>query len=428
MKSVTAQDVQHQPAQRHRSLQDKGPALKSWTQGLAWVFAVWACSRALLTVVGVLAREWIGPQNNVGNVYEFFGIGTGHQWLDIWGAWDTRWYYDIAENGYSATMSADGYANYAFFPLYPWLTRITADLVGDTYVAGLIVSNLAILLGATVFFRLLELERNTAAARRGVLFLFLFPTSYIFSCMMTESLFLSLTITSWYFARRRVWWLACACAGLTSMTRSFGVLLGPVLLWEYLRQRQYRLKAFNVFEMIFSVLRCLDLRVLWFALIPAGLAVFMWVCWQTTDNPLAFVDIQSAWRGDQRYSNPLSMILWGLSRIGAYQDNRLSAVYSYGIVFGLLTGAATFAMVVYGRRRIDPALTTWSLVTVLLYFCTGTVALPSMPRYMVTIFPQYMVFALHRFNRLSLLATMVFLILIQAITMSLWTNAFGFAI
>ena len=291
MQSVPTHDRQSQPVQRYRPLQNKGPVLASWIRGVTWVLAVWACSRLLLTVVGVLARQWIGQADTLGNVQARFGIGTGYQWLDIWGAWDTRWYHGIAETGYLVARSTDGlaggYANYAFFPLYPWLTRITAALVGHTYIAGLIVSNVAILLGATVFFRLLELERNTATARRGVLYLFLFPTSYIFSCMMTESLFLSLTIASWYFARRGIWSLACALAGLSAMTRSFGVLLGPFLLWEYLRQRQYRLKAFNLFELIFSFLRCLDWRVLWFSLIPAGLAVFMYVCWQTTGNPLA---------------------------------------------------------------------------------------------------------------------------------------------
>ena len=286
---------------------------------------------------------------------------------------------------------------------------------------------MAILFGAIIFFRLLELEKNTTIARRGVLFLFLFPTSYIFSCMMTESLFLSLTIASWYFARRGVWPLSCALAGLSAMTRSFGVLLGPFLFWEYLRQRQHRLKMSNLFEMILSMLRSLDIRILWFALIPAGLAVFMWVCWQVTGNPLAFIEIQDAWRGDQKYSDPLSVILWGFSRVGIYSDAK-QAIWAYGRVFGVFTAITTSAIVIYGRRRIDPALMAWSLTTILLYFCTGPVALGSMQRYMVTIFPQYMVLAQYRFSKTSLLITVVSLMLIQITTMSLWTNGFDFVL
>ena len=187
MKPVTASGVHDQNVSRYRPLQNKGPVMKSWTRGAAWVLAVWSCSRVLLTMVGVLVRQWTGHHND-------FGLDPGYQWLDIWGEWDTGWYLNVAESGYSAARSADGlaggYANYAFFPLYPWLTRITADLVGiPTYIAGLVVSNVAILLGAVVLYRLLELERSTATARRGVLFLFLFPTSYVLSCMMTESLF-----------------------------------------------------------------------------------------------------------------------------------------------------------------------------------------------------------------------------------------------
>ncbi len=405
----------------YQALQDKGSVVESWKRGAVWVFTVWACSRAGLTVVGVLAREWLGQRNSVGNVQQFFGIGTGYQWLDIWGAWDTRWYYQIAETGYAPEGDAVGYANYAFFPLYPWITRVTAELVGNTYLAGIIVSNLAILLGAIVFFRLLELEKNRTVARRGVLFLFLFPTSYVFSCMMTESLFICLTISSWYFARRGSWHLACGLAGLSAMTRSFGVLLGPFLFWEYLQQRQWRLKTFNLFQILFSIVRSLDLKVLWFALIPSGLAVFMWVCWQVTGNPLAFIQIQDAWAGGATGVNPFTLIVRTLGTAGL-------TVGAFGRLMGVLTLMTTAAVIIIGRRKVNPALVLWSLVTIFLYMSSHNNAYFSMMRYLVVVFPLYMILASYKLPRSSLLITVIGLALLQAVSMAFWTNGFQWAI
>ena len=420
-----------QVARRYRHLEGRGPVLESWRRGAVWVLVVWVCSRSLLTMVGVLAREWIGQQAGVGNVQASFGIGTGYQWLDIWGAWDTVWYHGIAEAGYATARAANGhgsgFANYAFFPLYPWLTRIIAGGGGvSTYVAGLIVSNLAILLGALVFFRLLELERNRATARRGVLFLFLFPTSYVFSCMMTEGLFISLTISSWFFARRGLWFVACTLAGLSAMTRSFGILLGPFLFWEYLRQRQYRLKAFNPLALIASLVRCLDVRVLWFALVPAGLGVFAWVCWQLTGNPLAFAEAQNAWTGGQRWIDPFSWMLRPF--LGINTDNLFYTVRSFGGLFDLLVVITTASLVVIGRRRINVCLVIYSLMIVLLYTLTNVIANNSMARYMVAIFPLYMILASYKLRKPFFLTVVVGLGLIQAVTMALWTNALLWAV
>lgn len=50
---------------------------------------------------------------------------TTNRLLDIWGRWDTGWYFTILQNGYQVT--GDGTApqpQFAFFPLYPHLIKL----------------------------------------------------------------------------------------------------------------------------------------------------------------------------------------------------------------------------------------------------------------------------------------------------------------
>ncbi len=105
-------------------------AADGWLPAMVWVASVWLATRVALTVVGVLAREWIGPLPTIGNVQMHFGVGTGQAWLDIWGAWDARWYHHVAEVGYQAGQDSDGQANYAFFSPVPLACKVRRGTPG----------------------------------------------------------------------------------------------------------------------------------------------------------------------------------------------------------------------------------------------------------------------------------------------------------
>lgn len=213
------------------------------------------------------------------------------------------------------------------------------------------------------------------------------------------------------------------------MTRSFGVLLGPFLFWEYLRQRQYRLKAFNLFEIIASIIRCLDVRVLWFALIPAGLGIFAWVCWQLTGNAFAFIDAADAWAhfaDGAKLIDPFSLTVQLVSRIELGSLD--STVRSFGGIFDLLVVAATASVIIIGKRRANISLVVYSFLIISLYVLTNVQMNNSLARYMLPIFPLYMILASYRFTRRSILILVILLGLIQAGTWSLWTNAYEWAV
>ena len=152
--------------------------------------------------------------------------------LDVFGSrWDTGFYLNIAEEGYR--YEGVRLPSVAFFPLLPLLIRAVTSLAGDPLIAGLIVTNIA-LLGATMFFyRLVDDEWGASVADRAVWYLLIFPTAFFGSAIYTESLFLLFTIGSLYAARKGYWESAAMLGIGAALTRLVGILVAPMLLVEW---------------------------------------------------------------------------------------------------------------------------------------------------------------------------------------------------
>src|SRR5258708_7207520 len=131
-----------------------------------------------------------------------------------WYRWDSGLYTAIASNGYDAAWRT------AFFPLFPLLERAGAVLTHDPFIAGLIISNLAGLGVLVILYRLVQEDFDAQRAFRTVLYLSVFPTAFFFAAAYNESLFLVLTLLSFYHMRRGNWWLAGVFGVLASFARS----------------------------------------------------------------------------------------------------------------------------------------------------------------------------------------------------------------
>ena len=69
--------------------------------------------------------------------------------------------------------------------------------------------------------------------------LVLFPGSFVFSGVMTESTYLLLTAAAFYFAHRNRFVAAGVAAALAATSRSLGILLVACLLFEQLFPSRY---------------------------------------------------------------------------------------------------------------------------------------------------------------------------------------------
>ena len=172
------------------------------------------------------------------------------------GRWDSVWFMAIADGGYG------GGAREAFFPLYPLLVRIVGAPLGSALVGGALVSTALLGVALVLLHRLVALDHDRAVARNAVLVTALFPMSFFFSAVYSESLFLALSIGAVYAARRERWAWAGALGLLAATTRSAGVLLLVPLAMIYL---------WDVGRPSLRTMRPLRRDALWLALVPLGL-------------------------------------------------------------------------------------------------------------------------------------------------------------
>ena len=135
-------------------------------------------------------------------------------------------YINIAATGYYGT-------DLAFFPLYPALIALLGQLTGNHLVAGLLISNAALFFGLLFFYKLVEHQHNRHVAQRAVFYISIFPTAIFLSAVYTESLFLALTVASFYYIREHKWLLAGCWGFLAALTRVEGVLLAAPLAIEW---------------------------------------------------------------------------------------------------------------------------------------------------------------------------------------------------
>jgi hypothetical protein len=266
---------------------------------------------------------------------------------------------------------------------------------GGPFIGGLVVSNVAFLVACVFLYRLVGLDTDASTARRAVRYLFAAPASFLFSAMLTESTFLALSVMCFYFARTRRWGAVGVVGFLLALSRAPGVLVVIPLLWMYGRQRGFSLRRARP-------------DVLWLALFPAGLLVFMAVNEVVTGDALAFAHIQvTAW--GHRLQNPLSSLWRNLSGENSFW--RFNAWYLLGVL----------ALTVAFLRRLGTHYVLFVLIVVLPPMSYGVWY--SMVRYTAVLFPLCIVAARVTGGRPRLdLAVTIALVLLQGFLMSQWAN------
>ena len=321
--------------------------------------------------------------------------------------WDAVWYLTIAHDGYG---TASNHPQAAFYPLYPLLMRVLGWLVGSPLLAGILVS-LACFMGALVLLhRLTALELGERDARGAVLLVAFFPTALFFSAVYSESLFLLVSVGAFLAARRGRWALAGLLGGLAALTRNSGVLLLVPLLVLFLygpRADRIATTPLPAARGVWARLRPrhpLAPQLLWLALVPAGLALWLAWCWIALDNPFAPYEAQALWL---RHLEPLGALVRGLEAawLGLRQLVHGSPEPRYFTENGgdpfevagqslMLLGFLAFALLALAGvlRRLPFAYGAYAGVALLMTLSYPVDAQPliSLPRYLVVLFPLQM--------------------------------------
>lgn len=181
------------------------------------------------------------------------GSGLGAILAQWWFEYDSYHYINIATNGYQSTGEDQNLI--VFYPLYPFLIKLFHFIIpdyfvaitdtytanADYYIAGVVVSNLFLLIGLYYLIRLVELEwKDSELASSAAKYLLLFPVSFFFSIIYTESVFVTFCILSFYSMRKSRWLMAGLFGMLAALTRNQGVLLAIPILIEMAVQQDWR--------------------------------------------------------------------------------------------------------------------------------------------------------------------------------------------
>lgn len=318
-------------------------------------------------------------------------IHSSEVWLQIWGSWDTGYFLATARHGYVVG------GELCRFPLYPLAIKAVAFFVGNFFVAALIVSNLALILCCVLIYRLVALEGPGPEARNACKYLLLFPSSCILSGAFSESLFLAVMLGSFYYARKRVWLLAGLLGMCAALTRSIGCLVFLPLLYEYMRSREFCLRAIRP-------------DVLWLLLVPAGTLLFFSYLYVLTGNFFAYADSATREHFHVSFHNPFAIVhrLWFSFR---YQ----SPDYFFNAALTILSVVGLTVFI----RKIG--VTYWLLAMLLIFVpLMSTSWIVVMSRYLSVVFPLFLLAAkLAERPWLDEVMTIAFGI-IQGFVMAMW--------
>jgi hypothetical protein len=320
-------------------------------------------------------------------VLEITGLPS---WIWGFGNFDGVHYLKVAQDGYVSLSSP------AFFPLYPlairFLTSInflipknifldTAIYVDPAYFYNaMIISNFALLASLVYFYKLVRLDFSKKIAKKSVILLLLFPTSYYFGSIYNESLFILFVLASLYYLRTKRHILAGILAAFASATRVQGLLLSLVFIVEFINNIKSGKKRIEKQQLIKSVIGII--------IAPLGLIAYMIHLKYNYQDPLYFLTVQPLF-GAERSSHPfilLPQVIYRYFKIFLSVD-MFSLLYLNAFIEFVFAMATIIILLVWIKKI---RFSYWLFIFCALILPTLTGTFLSMPRFalmVVLIFP-----------------------------------------
>lgn len=349
-------------------------------RGVAYCAAVFIVVRLAIMVVGYVGTAVLPERGQVsvpGREDRPYVAGP-HNLITALEQQDALWFFRIAEDGYDPE---DGSA--AFFPLYPMAVRAASWAIpGGPHplAAGLLVSNLAFFLALCMLHALVLRERNEQIARRTVLYLAIFPTSFFFFAPYSESLFLLLAVTAFWAARRARWPTAGVAGACAAATRSVGIVLAPALLVEGVHQWREQKNASSDGRSDERGLGSLAWRLGWAIVPAAGLLAYMGFWQAASGDAFAPMHFQALWQRELVF--PLKALF----------DGTGDAIFGGGYpLLDWLVVVPALVAAGYCVIRLRPAYAvyTWLGILLPLSLVWDPRPLMSMPRFVLVLFPIF---------------------------------------
>jgi Gpi18-like mannosyltransferase len=370
------------------------------------IVVLFIATRIVLTIIGMGSLAMIDRvyHTRVGTPEP--SIVSAPLSLKAWASWDSTFYVRIANYGYPRTFNPAQYNSFGFFFGYPFIVSLlsTFFLYGHTVLAGIIVSSAAFIAAAYFFYRLIEKDYGPKIAETSLMILFLQPFGFIFSAVMSESVFLLLSVLAFRWIRNDKPVYAALAIFLATLTRAVGIVL--VIPIAFLIIKKY-------YQKIYSLPKTLS------TLLVNGIAPILSIfitfgyMYAISGDFFAYIHTQGvAWK--HHLTNPFYEI---------YQAFKIPDIHTkISVVFLLLYTLILLIPI----KKLKPEYILYGLP--LLYFHTFSATVYSSVRYGVVVFPIVLAEALMLKTENQKQIAYILLAMIQASMMIAWTLGIVFTL
>lgn len=337
---------------------------------LLGIFFTWRFILFTPLIVGAYLIPY-NPSAPIAYVFNYINsdLSFNSVFLFPWANFDGIHYLTIAEHGYTNQAR--------FFPLFPVLIKaFTGIFVGSQLFIITLIVTVIFYLALKVLQKLIELDFSKEISIKTIFYLLIFPASFFFVSIYSESLFLLFTLLAFYFARRKRWILAILCGILVMTTRFVGVAILPALLYEFVTNEKVRIN-----------------KLAFFLLTPLGLVLYSIFNYYQWGNFLYFIAAQGE-LGNNRSVNLIILFPQTIYRYIKILSTVSINSYDWMIAFFELASFLLASMLLYfaWKKKVRASYLIFALINFAIIISTGTFS--GLPRYVLTIFPIFIALAL----------------------------------
>jgi len=347
---------------------DAGGSVEPASRDLRPAIACFAAIAAALFLIAGLSVTYLPLDVWPGGVWSGF---KGHPFLDAWTRWDGGWYRSIAERGYSYAPGKE--CSVPFFPMYPLLMRGLSMLTRNLLASGMIITALAGIGSALLFYRWCRHRLSSRAALAALLALLLWPFAYyLYFTVYSDALFLALSLASFTLVEDDRPVLAGLVGAIATATRPVGVALALGLVARALERSGWTPRR------PLQRLRLRDAGLLWSLL---GVTAYLGYLWIRFGDPFVFSRALGAWHKGQSWLTWVKRDAWvHLTDRRGYLPEAIAA--------NLIATVVIWSLVPRVVRRFGWGYGTYAILVLAMPTIT-TNDFISMGRYVLAAFPCY---------------------------------------
>lgn len=364
------------------------------TRIIIFLFLTW---RFFLFLPLIVSQNFLSARDNYGYTLLTYFLEKGSVLSNFllypFGNFDGVYYLLISAKGYTV--------NAGFFPLFPLSIHVVSlpfnvlPFAPIQYFISIFLVSIYFLAAIILLHKLIMLDYKENIAIWSIVFLLIFPTSFFFGSIYSESLFLLLSLASFYFARKKKWLIAGIIGALLSTTRLVGITIFPVLLYEYFK-----------FEKNKSLGKLLSIF-----LAPLGLIAYAFYNFQKWGNPFYFIQAQGNF-ANNRSVDAIVLFPQTIFRYIKILITIKPTIYEWWVAFFELS-FFIFALILFyigWKKKIRISYLVFGVLCFLIPASSGTFS--GLPRYVLTIFPLFITLALIKNKSFKLIYCAISIILL----------------